>query len=225
MKKSLLILMAAMAIFAFVGCASNEGPTTKDLEATKTTEILEHQGSALGLTGLPSWIETYIYQGVSGLEELDAFKDTYCFVAEATDPTKDAALMWAKNFNMAQTIAGTISTRVKSLFEGTAENSDDEYVTEFTNEVNSYIDAEVVGAKNEAEWWVQHRRYNPDDKDIYEDTYTAYVLYTVPREILDDQLKEAVDKLYEDDDLVDAEKAVLDAAKAMLEEKGLPVEK
>ena len=225
-KKGLILLLVAMALFVFMGCASDPEttpePPAREIQATQKTEVLEHKGTVLGLTTLPAWIEVYITQNIAAVEGLDDFKDMYCFIEDADDPNKDAAVMWAENFNMAQSIAGAISTRVESVFEGVADSEDDEYTTEFTNSVTSYIDAEIAGAKNAGSWWIHNRRFESDDPDDYEDMYTAYVIYTIPREMLDEQIENAIDKIAEDGNLAEAELSVLEAAKALVAEKGLP---
>ncbi len=228
-KKGLILLLAVMALFVFFGCASDPEPTpeppAREIQATQKTEVLEHKGTVLGLTTLPPWIEVYITQSITAVEGLDDYKGMYCFIEDADNPNKDAAVMWAENFNIAQAIAGTISTRVESVFEGVANSEDSEYTTEFTNKVITSIDAEIAGAKNAGSWWIHNRRYESADLEDYEDMYTAYVLYTIPQEMLDDQIENAIDKIAEDGNLAEAELSVLEAAKALISEKGLPSEK
>ena len=221
-KKSVILLLAVMALFVFMGCASDPEPEAKELDTVKKTVILDHKGASLDLGKMPTWIETYIYEGVRELEAMDKYQDSYCFVAEADDPNLEAAKMWAKNFNMAQDIAGTISTRVESVFEGAATNSDDDYAKEFTSLVSTYINAEVAGARLAEEWWVQRRYYDVDNENDYEDIYTAFLFYTVPRSVLDDQVEGAVEKILEGGDLSAEKVSVLEAAKALVAEKGLP---
>jgi predicted Zn-dependent protease len=55
------------------------------------------------------------------------------------------------------------------------------------------VNVSYSGAQREADWWSLRRRYDPDNREVYTDEYTAYVLYTVPKAELNRQVAFALE--------------------------------
>ena len=55
------------------------------------------------------------------------------------------------------------------------------------------VNVSYSGAQREADWWSLLRRYDPDVKDSYRDEYTGYVLYTIPKAMLNQQVAYALE--------------------------------
>jgi ABC-type transporter MlaC component len=113
-------------------------------------------------------------------------------VGEDTADSQYIAKTWAEQFNVQQQIGATVSTEVASHFAAVADMDGAAVDRSFHNELNSLINAQYPGAKKMNDWWVQVRSYDPDDKKEFTDAYTAYVLYTIPRTILDSQVSNKV---------------------------------
>jgi hypothetical protein len=74
-----------------------------------------------------------------------------------------------------------------------AGTSSGEYRQEIDNIINAIVNVSYSGAQREADWWSLRRRYDPDQKDVFSDEYTAYVLYTIPKAALNRQVAQALE--------------------------------
>ena len=225
MKKFLSVLICVFAIFTmFTSCASKqeEEPVAKELEGTVKTVVLEHKGTVLGVNLLPVWVETYIYEGITGVEKLSDYQDKYCFIAEEVSANLNAGLAWAKGVNMPQTIARNVETRVESVFSGASSGSlDGEYETYFENIVKTITDIDFSGAKEAGEWWVLVRRYDNDVKKKYTDEYRIYTLYTMDKDYLDMQIINAIDKAAKESESSAEKEKLVNSVKEIIKVEGL----
>ena len=192
---------AAVCILLFAaGCKSTE-QEARDLEGVTKTEVLEHKGSSLGINKLPVWVETYIESGITGLEKLSDYNGNYCFVGEMTGTNLEAVRSWADSFDVPREIAGTVSSRVESLFTGAANGSPDGvYGTYFEDVVKASASATYSGARKINDWWLRTRTYDVDDEKSYTDLYRAFVLYVIPKDTLDEQVSMMLEKIANEDD-------------------------
>ena len=225
MKRFFTVLICVFAIFTmFTSCASkqDEDPVAKELEGTVKTVVLEHKGTALGVNLLPVWVETYIYEGITGVEKLNAYEDKYCFIAEEISSNLNAGLAWVEGVNMPQTIARNVATRVESVFSGAASGSlDGDYNTYFENIVKTITDIDYSGAKEAGEWWFLVRRYDNDVKKKYTDEYRIYSFYTMDKDYLDMQILNAIEKASKEMENTEAKEKVVNSVKEILKNEGL----
>ena len=224
MNKKFLLFVAVIAIIcAFTGCASKDvEPEAKELVGTVKTVVLEHKGTALGVNLLPVWVETYIYEGITGVEKLSDYQDKYCFIAEEISADLNAGLAWAEGVNMPQTIARNVETRVESVFSGASSGSlDGEYETYFENIVKTITDIDFSGAKEAGEWWVLVRRYDNDVKKKYTDEYRIYTLYTMDKDYLDMQIINAIDKAAKESESSAEKEKLVNSVKEIIKTEGL----
>ncbi len=190
-RKEVFLILAV--IFFVTGCASNKEEPPRELEAQQKTSVIEHKGTALGINDIPSWVDVYITQGIPGLEKMPEFADMYCFVGENTGTNRNSLQLWGNGFNIPQEIARTVSSRVKALFTGAATGSPESaYGSYFENVVKSTADATYSGARKLNDWWVYVRYYNDDGKTRMKDEYRAFVLTTIPKVQLDQQVMDVI---------------------------------
>ncbi len=218
-----IVLALVGAALVFSGCASKQDePEPKELDAKVKSEVLEHKGTALGVNQLPVWVETYITEGVLAVEKLASYEGSYCFVGEESGTNIDALQSWVSSFDIPSEIAANVSTRVNALFTGAASGSPDgEYGTYFENIVKSTSSASYSGARKVNDWWVLTRRYDPDQKKKYTDEYRCYVLYTIDKDLLDQQVLEMMDKVASDTvGTTDAQKSAFNNVRAIMESEG-----
>ena len=202
--------------------SKQEDPEAKELVGTVNTVVLEHKGTALGVNLLPVWVETYIYEGITGVEKLKDYQDKYCFVAEEISTDLRAGLAWAEGVNMPQTIARTVQTRVESTFSGAASGAlDSKYNTYFESIVKTITDIDYSGAKEAGEWWVLVRRYDNDVKKKYTDEYRIYSLYTMDKDYLDMQIINAIDKAAKESEPAADKDQLINSVKDIIQAEGL----
>jgi len=185
----------AVAILAFYGCASK--PKVKIVE-------MENKGTAMSVSA-PDWIKVYVADGITKVQARSEFKDKYCVVGEETGTNKQFVLAWADNFSAQQrigamlrtTIASEYSARVKGNAQSTGTTStaaaESTYQQQIDSAINAIVNVSYSGAQRESDWWSLRRRYDPDKKDVYNDEYTAYVLYTIPKAQLNEQVARALE--------------------------------
>ncbi|MCQ2612059.1 MAG: hypothetical protein MJ183_00470 [Treponemataceae bacterium] len=224
MKNKFTLFACSFCIAAMLvtGCASTRDPEPRDLESSAKSKILDHKGTELGISTLPVWVDTYIQSGITGLEKLSDYHDDYCFVAEEHVSNLNAGLVWAKNFDIPQDIARNVSSRVSALFTGASSGSPDEtYGTYFESVVKTICDTSFSGAREVANWWVQVRRYDPDVKKQYNDSYSIYVLYTIPRELLDRQVLDVIEAQELQSKVNEEQTVAISQVKAIMQSQGL----
>ncbi|MDR0909505.1 MAG: hypothetical protein LBM77_07030 [Spirochaetaceae bacterium] len=201
MKRLEKIVLAAITICVVAVFGSCATPGVKVVP-------METKGTATGAV-TPEWVNTYIEKGISAVQALPQFKDKYCIVGEETGVNKQFVLAWADNFSAQQRIGAMLRTNIETKYQATvnaqAESSGvgtsgqgqntayGDYKQEIDNSINSVVNVSYSGAQLEANWWVLQRRYDPDQKDVYNDEYVAYVLYTIPKAELNRQIASALE--------------------------------
>jgi len=215
-----LSIIAVIAIIAVVGCST--GPKVKVVE-------LENKGTSMGLS-TPDWIKTYTASGISRVQAQAEFKDKYCVIGEETGINKQFVLAWADNFSAQQRIGAMLRTNIASEYQarvqGAAQSTggansttaagsgSGEYRQEIDNVINAIVNVSYSGAQREADWWSLRRRYDPDQKGVYSDEYTAYVLYSIPKAEMNRQVAYALETSVKSDSAL--YQITIDMAKAIL---------
>jgi len=190
-----LTVFSVILIAALTGCA-----TTK----VKVVE-LENKGTAIGVS-TPDWIKVYTANGITKVQAQTEFRDKYCVIGEETGVNKQFVLAWADNFSAQQRIGAMLRTTIASEYQakvqGTAQSTGVAdsaslatgiYNQQIDSVISAIVNVSYSGAQREADWWVLQRRYDPDNKKVYTDEYTAYVLYTIPKAELNRQVARALE--------------------------------
>ena len=192
--KRITLAVIVIAVIALAGCAS--GPKATVVE-------IENKGTSMNIS-TPDWIRVYVSQGVSGLQSRPEYRDRYCIVGEESGVNRQFVITWADNFSAQQRIGAMLRTNIESLYQarvqGDAQSisgssssvSFGTYQQEIENSINAVVNVSYSGAQREADWWSLRRRYDTDIKDAYSDEYTAYVLYTIPKNQLNQQIADAL---------------------------------
>ena len=187
MKKSTLTLIyifLTACLLLPVSCASTAG--SKAIE-------LENKGTVMNIPA-PDWVKLYFERGVSALQTKTEFKDKYCIVGEETGVNRQFVLAWADSASAQQRIAALVRTNIASRYEAAiTAGSHAQYQQEIENVLNAVVNVSFSGAQREADWWSLRRRYDRDNKELFTDEYTAWVLYTVPRDELNRQIALAME--------------------------------
>jgi hypothetical protein len=172
------------------------------------TSELDNKGNAIGVS-TPEWIKLYVSQGVTAVQNQSQFRDRYCIIGEESSTNKQFALAWADSFSAQQLIGAMLRTTIESKYtaavSGTSQStggansstaaggSSADYKQEIDNVINAVVNVSYSGAQRDSDWWVLTRRYDPDQKDVFSDEYTAYVLYTIPKSELNFQISKAME--------------------------------
>jgi len=206
--KVFALIAILLVLFVFAGCKSSAKPAPGiTLDSTAKVETVEHKGTSLGVSSIPPWLSEYIQRnGVRAVEALPDYKNVYVVVGESNGSDLQQVLTWANNFDAQQQIGTTINTRVASVFKAHESLLPDETASKrrYDNAINTLTTASYTGLRKESDWWV-HQRITEKGKDPVT-RYTAYVLYTIEKSVLNQQIRDQIDKLK------NAENPELDAA-------------
>jgi hypothetical protein len=207
-SKILVVLSAAIAVITVLGsCGSTpkaDTPPEIVVEDIALTKILRHKGSELGINELPPWVSAYVTKSIAGVQALPEFKDYYAIIGTERGVNLQFVLTWADNFSAQQQIGAILRTTVASTFEAVAKglsqssggansasaagSGSASYQQAMSNSINTIVAATYSGARREADYWVLQRAYDPDQSGKYSDEYIAYVLYIIPKDILNQQV-------------------------------------
>lgn len=175
----------ALSFMVLAGCSSlkigNQG---------KDPVILDHAGRDLGVTEKPKWVQVWATsRNIINLEAEREYRDSYCFVAEDTGSNLKAVQAWLNTVQINDIIGARISTRVGSTAEANVSTTNNDEYSNFLNNVMTVTrDATYTGFVKTSDYWIKWRTYDPDDETKSKDEYTAYVLYTVGKTILNEQI-------------------------------------
>jgi hypothetical protein len=219
-KQVLVLLAVCAAIVTVAGCKSTgkAAPGIK-LNSDVKTVTVEHRGTGLGIDTLPQWLTEYIQRnGTRSVEALPDYKNTYVVIAEERGPELQQVLTWANNFNAQQQIGATISTRIASVFKANESKlpEGDESRRKYDNAINTLVSASYSGARKESEWWIKQQITEKGKEP--EIRYTAYVIYTIDKASLNEQVRTEINRLKNDNPALSA---AFDAVTSQLLEKGL----
>lgn len=191
-KHVMLALLSTMIVAICASCAtvekSSAGNGTKlNVKASKRPEIIDHKNMKWGKEP-PEWVS----MERDTIEKSGTYGDVYIFKFES-EKGKDleGSQLWLKNFAVASEISRLISQRVSDKVASAAEGNKDQ-VASFTKELVRIVsEATINGLKKESDYWVLQRYYSAEG-DIEGDFYSAVILYSVPKNILDGIIKEAI---------------------------------
>ena len=193
--KYVLVALCVIAIIAIIGCASKPRVTIVELE---------NKGTSMGVS-TPDWIKSYTTSGISKVQAQSEFRDKYCIIGEESGVNRQFVLAWADNFSAQQRIGAMLRTTIVSEYQARVQGlatsvggagapaPTGTYQQEIDSVINAVVNVSYSGAQREADWWSLRRRYDPDNKEIFNDEYTAYVLYTIPKSELNNQIARALE--------------------------------
>lgn len=196
------VILGLLILLLLVACAGTPRGRPRDVEMeepiVRQPDVLDHKNYAFG-RDIPDWVFLEAWE----LEERRDYRDFYVFKFQSPRAQSlQGAEMWSRNFQAPRELVRIVRNRVEVKFQASAAGDldrVDEYMEEVLSSVSS---AAFSGYRPEADYWLQLRYYDSDG-DALEDAYTYYVLYTIPREVLDRLVAEALAEA--DDDEVSEE--------------------
>jgi hypothetical protein len=219
--KEFTLITALMVIAVLAGCKTSAKPAPGiKLDSTAKVETIEHKGTAFGVKDIPPWLSEFIQRnGTRSVEELADYKGKYVIIGQANGAGLQQVETWAKNFDAQQQVGAAIESRVASVFKA-HENllpGDADAKRKYDNAINTLVRATYTGAKQEADWWL-HQKITEKGKQP-ETRYTSYVLYTIEKSFLDQQIRDQIKKIKDGEN--PGLNAAFDAITKQLLERGL----
>jgi len=193
MRTISLTVLIVLAIIITTGCATN----------SRIVE-LENKGTSMGVT-TPDWIRLYTQFGISKVQAQSEFKEKYCIIGEESGVNRQFVLAWADHFSAQQRIGAMLRTTIASEYQARVQGraqttggagsppATGTYEQQIDSVINAIVNVSYSGAQRESDWWSLRRRYDPDQQDVFNDEYTAYVLYIIPKSELNRQVARALE--------------------------------
>jgi hypothetical protein len=197
-------ILCVLAVSCAGSSARKDGPTGSiegtGAEAPRTATNIErvrvdYQGAVTG-SEIPAWVQSAIDFDTDSLQKLPEFEGKVVIVDYGVGQNLELLRSLVNNFNVQGTVARRISNYVEANFGGeqlgdknTAENRS--FVEEI---IATFSRVEINGLAREKEYWVKLRTIDRGKRTETEQYY-YYVLYSIPEQILNDQIARAMDNV------------------------------
>jgi len=138
------------------------------------TETREGAGSAR----LPDWLLAFIGGGIEEVEEMDFYRDKYCFIGVNEGGNFGALSKWTGNYSVIQDFPRLAAARIeKRLISSASLYPDDEYGSFYEIMVKKAFGAEYPGAFLEDTFWIKKKSNQNETGEVYE----FYVFISIDR--------------------------------------------
>lgn len=154
--------------------------------------IIDYMGKELGAP-VPTWIT----KESRDLEKERDFEGMVVFKFEETGKSLDGLRRWAVMFSAPSELAARISTRVEETFVAAQQDNPEHPQIRFERIVSAISKAEISGYRKYDEWWVLRQYGKAAGEKAGSREYTYYVLYIIPRSVLEKYLATAAAKALE----------------------------
>jgi hypothetical protein len=189
--KALIFLAVTAVFFACAGEVSKiiikpEIAAPPDRPREERT-ILDYQGAAEGRE-IPGWVLRFLDQGNPGVETLEAYRNSYVFVAAHWGMNFKALGHWIQGFTAAQDFPRLAAVRIEERLLRTASlYPDDEYGDFFAALVKKASDAVYTGTVKADSFWIK-QLYAEEDAPARE-RYVFFVLLTIDKSEFQNQVR------------------------------------
>ncbi len=186
MKKLIYsITIFLVSVFMTVSCVS----TPKTTEIFGTTEIIEHKGTAFGVSQ-PEWVGAVLTTTNQDVLKKVLNIDKHIWKVSKSGENLDFVKTWADQVDARAEITASIQQGV-SDFVGAKMKGDQEEIEETIERFSARASAIIVsGLNKETEWWVLSRT-TLDKKNNVKPKYTYIVIYSLDEDLYAKQIKKA----------------------------------
>jgi hypothetical protein len=162
------------------------GPVPEYREQNSVIEVLEHENAA---ADMPEWVIRYVSTGISGIEGLPEYADSYVFISIQRGNNLDSLNLWVGNFSLDRDFPRLVSARIQARFSAFAEgNPGEEFGRYFERVVKNAADTAFNDAVQESSFWIKKRIFGDDGISPVGEVYEYYILTRIPREALEKQI-------------------------------------
>lgn len=187
MKKFMCKIVLTAVAAAIMSCASKPESKTA-FKDTPEYKVIDFKDKAMGAE-IPDWVTA----GIDELEQTKYPKDYVFVISSPEGQSREGVLSIAKNLDAPQEIAQMVTVRIKSKAVGHGIDSKDVTGQAVVRAAETISKAKITGLRKRGEFWVKKRFFNSKgetEKEIFE----AKVLYTVPRDVIDELIKNELKK-------------------------------
>jgi hypothetical protein len=201
MKISPLFTLA-LSVFLFTGCFTRSpsvillGPVPEYRERNSIIEVIDHEnivrnsmGTITSEDDMPQWVALYISTGITGIETLPEYENSYVFVGKQGGNNLASLKLWANGFSVDRDFPRLVSARVQARFSGFARgNPGEEFGLYFEAVIKNLSDATFTKARRESSFWIKKRIFGDDGLTLVGESYEYFILIRISREALEEQI-------------------------------------
>jgi hypothetical protein len=202
------------------------GPGSGDAAPQKTDDIkrvrVDYKGAATG-SAIPEWVDAAIADDYQRIMELPQFKGKIPIVDYGVGQNLDLLRSWVNNFSIQAAMSRRISNHIITAFGGEQLGSKDtpENRSLIQEVTATFSRTNIHGLAKEMDYWVKLRTIDLG-KGTETEQYYYYVVYSISKEDLDNQIGQVMGKItaatQEQQELKeDVEKAIYEAALSSIE--------
>ena len=162
------IFAAIFATLPLGSCRSDAagmtaGPPVAPDAAQRTAAytITDYKNKAGG-GAIPGWVRFWLDSAERGVENLDAYRDRYAFVARNEANNFNALNLWKDGFSAELDFPRLAAARIEARFSSAVPNPDASYGAFFEALIRAASDFPWTGAVRVDDFWIL-RRFDPDE--------------------------------------------------------------
>lgn len=156
------------------------------------TQIIDWKGAAFG-EQIPQWARDAINNDYGAISRLPQFDGKIPVVRANTGKNLAALRAWVNNVDVKSGVATTLSTKVRAKAGGEGRGNVDGSYDRYAQELEAnFSQVEINGLAQEMDYWTLTRKVGADGKP--EDTYNFVVVYSIDREVFNQQIQQVLEK-------------------------------
>jgi len=191
MKK--LFLTAVFVTLLFGSCRSEaERPVVEPPRAPEPARnpaphtITDYRNKAQG-GAIPEWVSLWLDSGAFMVENLDAYRDRYVFVARNEANNFNALNLWKDGFSAELDFPRLAAARIEKRLASVVTDPDESYGAFYETLIRAASDFSWMGAIREDDFWTL-RQFPTGDGGIPEENWEFQILVTIERSFFASQL-------------------------------------
>lgn len=156
------------------------------------TQIVDWKGTAVG-EPIPQWAKDAFNEDYGAIIKLPQLEGKIPVIRSNTGKKLAALRAWVNNVDVKSGVASTLSSKVRTKAGGEGKGNVDGNYERFVQELEAnFSQVEINGLGKEMDYWTLTRKIGADGKP--EDTYNFVVVYSIDREVFNQQIKQVLAK-------------------------------
>jgi hypothetical protein len=202
MKTFPLFITLALSVPLCTGCFTRSpsvillGPVPEYRQQNSIIEVIDHEnitrdsgGTIVSEDDMPQWVIRYINTGITGIETLPEYEESYVFVGKQTGNNLASLKLWANGFSVDRDFPRLVAARVQARFSAFARgNPGEEFGRYFEGVIKNLSDTTFTRAHRESSFWIKKRNFGDDGLTPVGESYEYFILIGIGKEALEEQI-------------------------------------
>ena len=136
---------------------------------------------------IPEWVNIWLDSGAYMVENLDAYRDRYVFVARNEANNFNALGLWKDGFSVELDFPRLAAGRIEARMASAVDNPDESYGAFYETVIRAASDFHWTGAVRVDDFWTQ-RQFDSGDEGAPDENWEFQILVTIERSLFASQL-------------------------------------